>query len=184
MPFTEALRGREYATMNWDVIGALSELFSAIAVVVTLIFLIFELRESRKIARSDSVDALAAGWNSLNTVVMADQELNSLWFNGMNDPESLNPDELKRFMMVCQSYVNHFMTVQKHYDAGHLPEEEWKYHTMGIAHLMNSPGGRVACDMIAITPTVRKVFEDYRSVQQNDGFLGIRDRNNPAGDPS
>ena len=168
--------------MNWDALGALSDLFSAVAVAVTLIFLVFELRESRKIARSDSVDALSAGWNSLNTVIMADPELTSLWVNGMNDPESLSKDEFLQFMMVCQSYVNHFMTVQKHYEAGHLPEEEWKYHSMGMAHLMNSPGGQQICEVIAITPTIRKIFEEYRTLVQKDGFLGIQQNSGNTND--
>jgi len=168
--------------MNWDAVGSIGEVLGAGAVVVTLIFLIVEMRESRKIAQAASVDSLADGWNKLNTVVMADSELTSLWFNGLNDPSALNEVQRNRFLMVSQSYVNHFMTVKKHYEAGHLPEEEWRYHSMGIAHILNSPGGKMAMKIIAITPSIREILEGYQNVDHDDGYLGIFNEKNSSDD--
>ena len=165
--------------MNWDAIGALGEVVGAGAVVITLVFLIIEMRASRRVAQTASVDLLSDGWNRLNAVLMADQELTTLLFTGMNDPTKLTGEQKLRMQVTLQSYVNHFMTVKKHYEAGHLPEEEWQHHSMGIAHMMNSPGGREALKIVAVTPSVRELLESYRNTNHEDGYLGVTAKKGP-----
>ncbi len=63
-----------------------------------------------------------------------------------------------------------------HYDAGHLPEELWEYHSAGISYLMNSPGGKLVCDTAAIIPSVRKVFEAYAGKSSDDHLSVLDDR--------
>jgi len=104
---------------------------------------------------------------------MADAELSSILVKGLNDPEALDQDQKIRFVIMGQCYINHFMTVLKHHEAGHLPEEEWLYHSMGIAHMMNSPGGKYICEVAAITPSVLRIFEEHKDKIQKDGFLWI-----------
>ena len=65
-------------------------------------------------------------------------------------------------MMMGQSYINHFMTVKKHHDAGTLPASEWKIHAAGTAHMMCSPGGKWLSENIAVTPEVLEVFRNFR----------------------
>ena len=109
--------------MNWDAIGVLAELVSAIAVVVTLVFLIVELRRSRLAAESASVDLLAAGWNTLNGHVIDDPEFAHVFLEGLTDPTTMTPVQRDRFFLLFQSYINHFTTIKKHYDAGMLDYE-------------------------------------------------------------
>ena len=163
--------------MNWDAIGAIGEVCGAAAVVITLVFLIAEMRQSRRVAEAASVDLLSDGWNKLNSILMADAELTTIFFEGMNNPEALTEEQFQRFLVVCQSYTNHFMTAKKHYEAGHLPEEEWEHHSMGIAHVLNSPGGKEAMKVIAMTPSVRKLLESYHDTEHADGFVGVKAEN-------
>lgn len=159
--------------MNWEAIGAASEIIGALAVVITLIFLVVEMRHGRKATEAASVDLLSAGWNVLNGHLMDDAELCSFFFAGLNDPDTLDAEQKTRVMIVGQSYINHFMTVKKYYDAGHLPEEEWNYHSAGISRLMNSPGGKWICDVAAVTPSVQDVFNGFIEDQYPDGYLNI-----------
>ena len=163
--------------MNWDAIGVLAEIISAVAVVVTLAYLIVEVRQNRKVAETASVDLLSAGWNSINNQIIAVPEFAHVMMKGFSDPDTLNQAEWDRFFILVQSYVNHFMTVKKHYEAGHLPEEEWEFHSIGISHLMNSPGGKRACNMAAITPSVRAIFEKNDRVEFSEEYFSVlRDR--------
>ena len=160
--------------MNWDAIGVIAELISALAVVVTLVYLIVEIRQNRLVAESASVDLLAAGWNILNNQIIADPEFAHVLFEGFANPDSLDPIQRDRFFLTVQSYVNHFMTVKKHYDAGQLPEEEWLYHSVGFSHLMNSPGGKMVAEKAAMTPSVQAVLEKYEG-QTGDGYFSALD---------
>ena len=127
--------------MNWEALGVIADVIGAAAVVGTLIYLALEIRLNRMAIESDSLDSLSAGWNSLNVHVMGDAELAEIWVKGFSDPDSLDPIHNTRFMMMGQSYINQFMTVKKHHEAGTLSESERQFHALGTAHATRSPGG-------------------------------------------
>ena len=58
--------------MNWEAIGIIAESVSAFAVVVTLVFLIVELRNNRNATQSAAVDAAATGFNSMNSAIITE----------------------------------------------------------------------------------------------------------------
>ena len=91
--------------MNWDAIGVVAEIVSAIAVVATLVYLIIEVRQNRMVAESASVDLLAAGWNTLNAQLIVEPELTHTFFQGLNNPDSLDPAQKDRLFLIGQSYV-------------------------------------------------------------------------------
>lgn len=159
--------------MNWDAIGVIAEMLGATAVVVTLAFLTIETRRNRIAAESNSVDSLGAGWNALNVHVISDPDLCELWNKGFNEPETLNEVQLTRFMLMGQSYVNHFMTVKRHHDAGALPEQQWASHAAGTAQFMCSPGGRWLRENIAITPDVEDFFRSFDDRERKGKLLGV-----------
>ena len=159
--------------MNWDAIGAIAEVMGATTVVITLAFLTIETRRNRLTAESASIDSLGAGWNALNVHVMSDPDLCELWNKGYHEPASLNEVQLTRFMLMGQSYVNHFMTVMKHHDAGTLPEQQWVAHSAAEAQLMCSPGGRWLRENIAITPEVEEFFRSFDDRERKETLLGV-----------
>ena len=161
--------------MNWEAIGVFAELISALAVVVTLIFLIIEVRQSRIAAESASVDLLATGWNTINGYVLDDPEFAHVFIEGMADPDTMTPEQRDRFIILFQSYINHFTTIKKHYDAGNLPNDLWEYHASGMSNMANSAGGKLACQSAAITPAIREVFRSYEGGSELD-YLKLRDR--------
>lgn len=114
--------------MNWEAIGVFAEVVSAMVVVLSLIYLARELRLNRVATETASVNSLSDGWNQLNALLINDAELAQLWSQGFSDLSSLNESQFNRFYFVGQSYLNHFMTVKKHRDAGTLSEEEWLIH--------------------------------------------------------
>ena len=162
--------------MNWNAIGAIADIVGAMAVVVTLIYLAYEIRLSRRVNESATVDALATGWNSLNTHIVDDAELAEVRLKGFPDPDSLDPIQLVRFLAIGQSYINHFMTVKKHHDAVSLAEDQWLVHAAGLAHIMCSPGGKYICENVTITPDVLETIHQYHDerYEDKDGYLGIR----------
>jgi len=165
--------------MNWDAIGVFAELISAMVVVATLIYLIIEVRQSRLAAESASVDLLAAGWNTLNGHVIDDPEFAHTFLEGLADPETMTPSQKDRFSFLFQSYINHFTTIKKSYDSGHLPADIWEYHASGMSILANSPGGKMATSQATITPAIREIFESYENKSSHD-YLGVVERTEKA----
>ena len=159
--------------MNWEAIGVIAEVIGAFAVVFTLAFLTMETRRGRVAVESSSIDSLGAGWNALNVHVFSDPDLCELWNKGFNEPASLNKVELTRFMLMGQSYINHFMTVKRHHDAGTLPEGQWASHSAGTAQFMCSPGGRWLRENVAITTDVEEFFRSFDDKERKSTLLGV-----------
>ncbi len=93
--------------MDWQLIGVLAEVISAVAVIVTLIFLAVEVRNNRNATQSNSLDALAAGFSDINYNVIGDSEFAGIWEKGLASPETLSSQEAIRICMYMQCYINH-----------------------------------------------------------------------------
>ena len=161
--------------MNWEIATAIAEMAGAVAVVATLIYLAGEVRQNRKAIESASIDALSAGWNDLNTVIMSDPELAQIMVKGFTDPESLDEIQIYRFQLAGQSYINHFMTVVNRYHDGTLPEQQWLAHSAGMAYVTKSPGGTWLLEHSIVTPDVRTALNESfnEELEQKDRFLGL-----------
>ena len=147
--------------MNWDALGAVGELVGAAAVVVTLLYLVKEMRLNRVAAESDSVDSLSNGLNAMNLQVANDPEMSEIFMKGFTNPNELSEIQLMRFALIGQTLINQFTTIKKHYEAGTLPESEWNTYCSGTCQLMSGPGGEWLCENIAISPEILRLFQEY-----------------------
>ncbi len=157
--------------MDLTQLANLGEFIGGVAVLVTLIYLATEMRRSRAAAEATSVDAMAAGWNAVNVVMVNNRELTQIFMQGSADPDGLDPVDRARFLGLMHSYINHFETVKRRRDAGTMPDEEWHAHASGFADLMSSRGGEWACSEAAITPGLLAVLRDYKTDRQRFAVL-------------
>ena len=111
--------------MNWDAIGAIGELVGALIVVLTLAYLVIEVRRNRLSTESSAVESTRAGLNWVNANTINNREHAELWVKGFADPDSLDDVQSTRFWFIAQSYLNQYAATKIHYDGGALPEEEW-----------------------------------------------------------
>lgn len=102
------------------------EFIGGAAVLVTLIYLVVEAKRGRHAVEAASVDALSAGWNTINAVVFGNRELSEILLRGSLDPQSLDPVETVQFVGIINSYINHFQTLKRRYDSGLMPSKEWE----------------------------------------------------------
>ena len=159
--------------MNWELAGILAEIISAFAVVATLIFLGLEVRNNRNATESMSIDALAVGFNNLNTQLVGDSEFFEIFFSALGDPTNLSDINRARVLWMIQSYINHLTTVKKYHDSGALPEEEWDAYIEGTAQVLNTPGGKWGLANVAITPSLLAEIRKFEGAETKDGFLGL-----------
>ena len=86
--------------MNWDAIGALAEVFGAAAVLVTLIYLSLQIRQSNSLAEAQSqrelttLDAFAP--------LVADPTLAAEFRACLNRYEEQDPEVKTRFFFSCR----------------------------------------------------------------------------------
>lgn len=98
--------------MNWDAIGALGEIFGAIAVLVTVAYLARQVRGSNELARFTSSKELISQFNELNRIVTTDPELRRV----LMKPDSLSADEQEQMYNFAMMFCNVWVLVQTAHD--------------------------------------------------------------------
>jgi len=69
----------------------------SIAVVVSVLYLAVQLRSSTRVARVAAMDAAAAALRDVTKPFMENAELARIWRTGLENLETLSPDEQARF---------------------------------------------------------------------------------------
>jgi hypothetical protein len=115
--------------MNWEAIGAISEIIGATAVVITLIYLAVQIKDGTKIARSSTRQAIADSFMTIGSDVIADKELADLLVKDLKGAEL---GEVDRLRLYARSYVGmrHWENVHYQFLTGMLADDEWQ----GLRH--------------------------------------------------
>ena len=140
--------------MNWEIVGVIAEIAGVVTVVATLVFLLAEVRNSRNATEVAAVDSLATGFNTLDAQIITDPEFAKTWMTGLTDPDEMDDVEKLRIGLQLQSYLNHYGALRRHYESGLLSEQDWEPYPIGVASMMNSPGGRRLSSGFSMPPSI------------------------------
>ena len=136
--------------MNWEAIGAIGELLGGAGVILTLVYLAFQIRQNTRQLVQNETSARAAAVNaSVNVLwesrrsVYENAELTKIWRRGLSSPNELDEDEAYRFRLVMSNAIDacwdvHSQTIATRYS----PETWYKLGTSVIERLLITPGGR------------------------------------------
>ncbi len=83
--------------MNWEMIGAIGEVGGAVAVVVTLVYLARQVRDSARQERRNRYVELNRDATKITDAIARDLELSDTFLRGMRDRTSLSQAEAARF---------------------------------------------------------------------------------------
>ncbi len=92
--------------MNWEAAGAIGEIIGSIAVLVTLIYLATQIRQSNTALIESTSASINASYASINTRISSDGEFAEIFIRGRRDLQSLDPVELERFRAFVQDILN------------------------------------------------------------------------------
>lgn len=120
---------------SWISLGA------NVAVLLGLIFVGLEVRNSRAAAEAQAADGIADGFLQLNLISIGDSAAARIWDTGLREPASLTDVEAFQFSMHMRALFNQFTRVHRLYRAGLIDEADWELYGREAATLMASPGG-------------------------------------------
>lgn len=161
--------------MNWEMIGALGEVFGAIAVVLTLVYLARQIRDSAaQDRRHQEMEVAQASIQNLQAFAR-DPALADIWLRGLRDPLQLDPAETVRFGSII---MNIFQTF----------EISFHFGREGGLHGFRADPSRNSLKDIVASPGVQEWWADRRhwySVEFQaevdrcieEGAAGFLDRN-------
>ena len=101
--------------MSWEAIGAIAEVLGAMAVVGTLLFVAFEMRqnhrsqeEANRIARAAATDQIFEQFTGWRRLLASDPGIAKVWLEGRKDLRKLEAEdevESQRFYALALDYI-------------------------------------------------------------------------------
>ena len=126
--------------MNWDAIAAVAELLGATGVILSLLYLATQLRQSNKLAKRNATQSLLAARGEFNRFIAGDPALTELYWKGMEMPDDLSDTEWKRFHEVSTTLIRHFEAIFLDQIEGLLPKGIWQSQDASMRRWMSKPG--------------------------------------------
>lgn len=144
--------------MNWDAIGAIGEVTGALAVVITLVLLMRQLRENTKSVKAATSSAYMQTYSVLNANI-ANLEMARIVRIGMADPAQLTEDETQAFYHTMWSTASVYEGLFNLYQQGSIPEVHWLIPRNDIVGVTATPGGRAFFE--SLLPQYEKFYPDF-----------------------
>ena len=121
-------------------IASIAEIIGAVAIVLSLIFVGVQLKDSTRATRSatanEAISTLTAWYAEIGT----DEQTSSLFWNAMADPEARTPEEWFQFTMVFHGIMLTFQNSFYLANEGTLDEEIHQSMTEVLVGVKDQPG--------------------------------------------
>jgi len=128
--------------MDWEAIGAIGEILSAVGVIVTLGYLAVQIRHSNKLATWEThQSSVTANANTLNAI-MIDPGVAKIYRTGFMDPDQLDEVEKIRFNQLVTQMVLNFKDILDAYDKGMFDFPTYQAWQGYLCSHLNMPGGK------------------------------------------
>ena len=117
----------------------LFEVISAISVVVSLVYLAFQIRGNTRAMRREATRDIIRDLNEQNRMVITVPDLNELYLKTLEQPQELTAVERARFRSVITYSIASFEMALDYYKDGLLSNEHIEKYTKGILQLFENP---------------------------------------------
>lgn len=116
--------------------GRTVELVGIIGIIVSLVFLGYELKRSNDIAETEAVATIYGMTNELGLAMAENPELSRVFGQALSDFDALSPDDRWTFFVVLEYVVNVNEAAWKYYDKGIIEKEEADFYALGLCKLL------------------------------------------------
>ena len=155
--------------MNWDAIGASAEFVGAIAVVLTLLYLAVQIRQSNRLSKFQSARDVFEQIDDNNRLVVESKELRTLSSKAY---DSLTDEESKQLAVFVGRQLNAFTNLQTAYDQDLIDE------ALFIAG--KSGGGVFISDWPNIQPILVDWAQHFPTLAEKEIFEELREKVRPT----
>jgi hypothetical protein len=128
--------------MTLNDLGNLGEFVSAVAVVVSLVYLAVQVRQNTRMMRVSTHHALNTAFNALHVAYGSDPAVSTFLNRASEDYSQLDRDERLRYALLMRAsfglHNDWFLQARE----GLFSEEEWTSQTRAIARALAPPGAR------------------------------------------
>ena len=118
----------------------LFEAVGLIAIVLSIVFLGFEVRQNTQAMRAAAIQDTTDVARQQLLMLATDRETHRIEMLGHEDPEQLTPEERRRYVYIIRSFWFGMQGLYRQWQLGVLPEEEWNVMTGTICSELSTTG--------------------------------------------
>lgn len=126
--------------MNWDAVGAVGEIVGAVAVVLTLIYLALQVRQSANATQAFSIQTASSLDQEFLLALGTSKETAVLWASYLSAPEKLSDEERLQGAYLMASFIRRLENVYIQHRLGALSKEGWQSRQRMFNGIANSAG--------------------------------------------
>jgi hypothetical protein len=123
--------------MTWDQISAAAQVIGVIGGIISVVFLVFEIRRNSRAIEGSTVQALMAMEQDLFTY-LADHS--GLYVRGCADPSTLSDSESFSFNRYVGAYMSLYYAAFKQFEQGLIDGEVWTAYRNSMKSNFEKPG--------------------------------------------
>ncbi len=126
--------------MSLTDLASVGSFISGVAVAITLVFLVIQLRQNTLAVRASASQALSAAYGELSNITVVNPDMARIWRLGLADLSQLNEDERVRFMSYVSTAIRFMESARLQWRRGQLDIEHWNSLEGDIKDLASQPG--------------------------------------------
>ncbi len=135
--------------MSWQDLGSIGEMISAIAVVLSLIYLAFQIRQNTsqidqntEAARATAFDSSIGHTMDARQAIFENEDVARIYHEGSIDPDSLSDHDRLRYRLIVHNVLWSIWNIQSQAKVGGLATETQEAQLMILKRIMSSKGVR------------------------------------------
>ncbi len=126
--------------MNWDAIGAISELVAATGVIASLFYLGPQIRQNTRSLRASSYDAVVTSVSNLAVSVGCNAPAADVFVRGQSDLQALSPIEQRQFALLLVGVFRAYENIFYQFNQNMIDEVVWAGWKHRITRYFWQPG--------------------------------------------
>ena len=154
--------------INW---GQTIAILANVGVLLGIVFLAIEIRDSRIAILAQTQDSVADGFLTLNLATIDNPEIGLTFQKGLCDPEALSDLEAARFSMHLRALFNQFRRIYRLYEQGLLDAPAWELYGTEAYQFMNAPGGKWHFSANQLESDLREAIDSFSAKASNVNLL-------------
>jgi hypothetical protein len=154
--------------MTWTILSAIGELVSALGVIISLIYLARQIRDSSQSTRASMRDSVLRQQHEWTCLISASENAPYVCAKGSNDFFSLTEVERAQYLFIMFGMTKMFENMYLHYCDGLIEHEVWIRNRAMLASYVSQPGGKfyVESRLAAYDPRFQQVLREIGGIEK------------------
>lgn len=116
--------------------GRVVEIVGIVGIIVSLVFLGYELKRANDIAETEAVATIYGMTNGMGLAIAQNPELSRVFRQALSDFGSLGPEDRWTLYVILEYVINVTEAAWKYYDKGVIDQEEADHYALALCRLI------------------------------------------------